>query len=162
MSRFDAAANKAARTAGVTAAPKPKAKVASKAAAVKVAPKSKASAPPPKLTTLEDKKKFVKMWEMKIDDKDCEVQAEANKKAKKDLETALKKLQTDETYLKVKEDAGLGMGKVKDLKGMARTHTEPTQTQAWHVVAMQHDATYLAEEIKEMELQGKREGLSQR
>ncbi|CAK9010531.1 Translational activator GCN1, partial [Durusdinium trenchii] len=104
MSRFDAAANKAARTAGVTAAPKPKAKVASKAAAVKVAPKSKASAPPPKLTTLEDKKKFVKMWEMKIDDKDCEVQAEANKKAKKDLETALKKLQTDETYLKVKEE----------------------------------------------------------
>ncbi|CAE7922088.1 TEF3 [Symbiodinium sp. KB8] len=69
------------------------------------------------------------MWEHKIDDKECEVEAEANKKAKKagpirptpsilrewdgleDLETALKKLQTDETYLKVKEDSQSG-GKV--------------------------------------------------
>eukprot|EP00437_Effrenium_voratum_P030289 CAMPEP_0181409902 /NCGR_PEP_ID=MMETSP1110-20121109/7063_1 /TAXON_ID=174948 /ORGANISM="Symbiodinium sp., Strain CCMP421" /LENGTH=1412 /DNA_ID=CAMNT_0023532433 /DNA_START=36 /DNA_END=4271 /DNA_ORIENTATION=+ len=96
MSRFEAAAKKAA--GGV--APKTAAKA--KAAVPSVLAKPKAA--PPKLTTLEDKKKFVKTWEMKIDDKDCEVQAEANKKAKKDLETALKKLQTDETYLKVKEE----------------------------------------------------------
>jgi len=98
MSRFEAAAKKAAGAGG--AAPKP---AAAKAKAPSVVAKSKA-APAPKLTTLEDKKKFVKMWEHKIDDKECEVEAEANKKAKKDLETALKKLQTDETYLKVKEE----------------------------------------------------------
>ena len=64
--RFEAAAKKAASSAGVA----PKAKPAAKTL---VAAKPKA-AQAPKLTSLEDKRKFVQMWEMKIDDKDCEAE----------------------------------------------------------------------------------------
>ena len=98
MSRFEAAARAAAATA-----PKPAAKPAAKtgAAAMRVVPKAGAA---PVLKTLDDKKKFVKVHEHKIDDKAQEAQDEPNKTKRKELETALKKLQTDETYSKVKEE----------------------------------------------------------
>lgn len=133
MSRFEAAAKKAANNAGVaTAAPKPKAASTAKASGpgMKAVAKPKAWAAP-KLDTLEDKKKFVKTWEMKIDDKDCEVQAEANKKAKKDLETALKKLQTDETYLKVKEEIKeMELQGKRDAERAALEHNAKTDAKA--------------------------------
>lgn len=107
MSRFEAAAKKASGAGAMAPAPKaPAAKAKAGAATTSAASKAKAapSQSQPKLTTLEEKKKFVKTWEAKIDDKECEVQAEASKAARKDLEAALKKLQTDEFFLKLKED----------------------------------------------------------
>eukprot|EP00933_Yihiella_yeosuensis_P060884 TRINITY_DN63683_c0_g1_i1.p1 TRINITY_DN63683_c0_g1~~TRINITY_DN63683_c0_g1_i1.p1 ORF type:complete len:1428 (+),score=454.93 TRINITY_DN63683_c0_g1_i1:157-4440(+) len=100
MSRFEAASKKAAG-----AAPKPAAKTAAKAkAASGAAAMASKSTAAPVLKTPEEKKKWVKTWEAKIDDKECEVQAEANKAARKALEAELKKLQSDENYLKIKQE----------------------------------------------------------
>ncbi|CAE7228817.1 HEF3 [Symbiodinium sp. CCMP2456] len=56
------------------------------------------------MPTIEELKKFIASHEVKIDDAEQEAANEPNRKKKKDLENALKKLQNDEKYLKAKED----------------------------------------------------------
>jgi len=56
------------------------------------------------MPTIDELKKLIKTHEVKIDDAEQEVANEPNKKKKKDLENALKKLQSDEKYLKAKEE----------------------------------------------------------
>ncbi|CAK9019299.1 Elongation factor 3B (EF-3B) (Homolog of EF-3) (Translation elongation factor 3B) [Durusdinium trenchii] len=56
------------------------------------------------MPSIEELKKFIKTHEVKIDDAEQEVANEPNKKKKKDLENALKKLQNDEKYVKAKEE----------------------------------------------------------
>eukprot|EP00927_Polykrikos_kofoidii_P000852 TRINITY_DN10324_c0_g1_i1.p1 TRINITY_DN10324_c0_g1~~TRINITY_DN10324_c0_g1_i1.p1 ORF type:complete len:1436 (-),score=300.37 TRINITY_DN10324_c0_g1_i1:244-4551(-) len=91
MSRFAAAAAKAASSAP-------------KAPALVVKGKTTVKAPAPVLTTLEDKKKYVRSQELKIEDVAENVKNEPNKAAKKELETKLKKLREDEFYVKAKTD----------------------------------------------------------
>mmetsp|Transcript_51568 Transcript_51568/g.111983 ORF Transcript_51568/g.111983 Transcript_51568/m.111983 type:complete len:1157 (+) Transcript_51568:87-3557(+) len=118
MSRFEKAASKAAATPKTAAAPKVAA--APKAGA---APAAKAAAAPgPKLATLEDKKRWVLGHEMKIDDAQQAVDGEKNKAKKKDLENALKKLQTDATYVAAKNDIKeMEAQKIKDAERAALT-----------------------------------------
>lgn len=112
MSRFEAAAKKA--SGPKAAAPAPKAAAAKTAAAP--APKASAAAKVV-LTTLDDKKKFVSKHEIKIEDARDAVEKEPSKSAKKALETALKKLQQDETYLKAMQD-------IKDAEAQAAKDAE--------------------------------------
>ncbi|CAE7202660.1 HEF3 [Symbiodinium sp. CCMP2592] len=56
------------------------------------------------MPTIEELKKIIAAHEVKIDDAEQEAANEPNRKKKKDLENALKKLQNDEKYLKAKED----------------------------------------------------------
>lgn len=102
MSKFDAAAKKA--SAPAAAAPKAAAKAPAAAAAKAPAAAAPAAAKASTFKTLEEMKKFVKSHEMKIDDKLTDAGNEANQKAKKEIQAAAKKLQTDETYLKCLED----------------------------------------------------------
>mmetsp|Transcript_45337 Transcript_45337/g.98578 ORF Transcript_45337/g.98578 Transcript_45337/m.98578 type:complete len:1420 (+) Transcript_45337:85-4344(+) len=95
MSKFDKAAAKAAATGPKVATPKAAATPAATPAAAKA---------PVQLKTLEEKRKYVLQHELKIEDTSDHVKGEANKAAKKVLEATLKKLQTDEVYLKAIED----------------------------------------------------------
>jgi len=90
-SKFDQAAAKAA-------AAKPAAKPAAKAAAAAPAAAAPTAAAPPKLATLDEKKKWVLKHETKIDDADQAVKDEPNKAKKKTLEAVFKKLKEDEFY----------------------------------------------------------------
>eukprot|EP00929_Paragymnodinium_shiwhaense_P117010 TRINITY_DN870_c0_g1_i13.p1 TRINITY_DN870_c0_g1~~TRINITY_DN870_c0_g1_i13.p1 ORF type:complete len:1413 (-),score=497.37 TRINITY_DN870_c0_g1_i13:141-4379(-) len=95
MSRFDAASAKA------------KGKAAPKVAASKTAAAPKPAAKPaanPILKTLDDKKKWTKTHEAKIDDAQEAVNDEPNKAKKKELEAKLKKMKEDEFYVKTKQD----------------------------------------------------------
>jgi len=98
MSKFEAAQKKAQ-----AAAPKPAAKAATKAAAVPKAASAAKAVKAPKLDTLEDKKKFVRQQEVKIEDMEDQIKDEPNKGKKKELETALKNLKNDEFLLRAKE-----------------------------------------------------------
>jgi ATPase subunit of ABC transporter with duplicated ATPase domains len=96
MSRFAAAAAKASASTPKASAPK--------AAAPIVKGKSTPKAAAPVLTTLEDKKKYVRSQDLKIEDVTESIKNEPNKAAKKELETKLKKMREDETYMKAKSD----------------------------------------------------------
>lgn len=97
MSRFDQAMAKAVGAkAAATPAPKPAAKAGASAAAAKPAAKKKMLV----FEGLEEKKQFVKKHEMKIDDMEENIRQEPNKSEKKTMETSLKKLRDDETYVK--------------------------------------------------------------
>jgi ATPase subunit of ABC transporter with duplicated ATPase domains len=97
MSKFAAAAAKAAGKSA--AAPKPAAK-AGASAAVSKAPAKAAVV----LKTIDEKKKYAKKHELKMEDLAQEIKDEPNKKTKTDLENNMKKLQADATYLKAVED----------------------------------------------------------
>lgn len=96
MSRFAAAAAKATASAPKASAPKASAPI--------VKGKSTPKAAAPVLTTLEDKKKYVRSQDLKIEDVTESIKNEPNKAAKKELETKLKKMREDETYMKAKSD----------------------------------------------------------
>lgn len=115
MARFEAAARKAS-------GPAPAKAPVSKAAMPKAA-SSTTKGPAPKLNTLEDKKKFVKTHESKIDDVAEEVKNEPNKGKKKELEANLKKLQQDEHYLKAVAD-------IKEAAAQAKRDAERAALQA--------------------------------
>jgi ATPase subunit of ABC transporter with duplicated ATPase domains len=93
MSKFDKAASKASGSA-----PAPTAKAASEVAAS--APAKAAVV----MTTLEEKRKFVKKQEIKMVDLEDSMESETNNKKKKEMQGDLKKLQTDAAYLKAIAD----------------------------------------------------------
>lgn len=105
MSRFEAAAKKAAGASAPKAKAKPEAKAqpaaptpAAKSAAVA---KAKPAAAKPVLTTLDEKKKWVNKQEHKIEDCQYELENEPNKSKKKEIEAKLKSLKSDETYVEL-------------------------------------------------------------
>jgi len=114
MSRFDKAVAKAG--AAKTVAPAPAAKAAA-APAAKAAAAPAAKAPAVQLVTLEDKKKFILKHEMKIDDAKEAAGNEPNRAKKKELETQLKKLQQDDTYVKTLQE-------IKDIEAQAAKDAE--------------------------------------
>lgn len=97
MSRFDAATKKAA-----PAPAKPAVKAAAKP--VPVASVVKGAVKVPVFKTLDDKKKWMRAYEMKMDDAEQEAKDEPNKAKKKEYETKVKNLKTDEAYVKLKNE----------------------------------------------------------
>jgi ATPase subunit of ABC transporter with duplicated ATPase domains len=104
MSRFEAAQKAAAGPAKAAAPKATAAKAAAKAGTASTSASAKAKSKAPVLTTLEDKKKFVKMQEMKIDDAEQQFQDCTNKSERKDIEIKVKALKTDEHYVKAKAE----------------------------------------------------------
>lgn len=94
MSKFEAAQRKAA-----SAAPKPAAKAATPAPKASSAAKAVKA---PKLDTLADKQKYVRAQELKIEDMEDQIKDEPNKGKKKEMETTLKNLKTDEFLAQAK------------------------------------------------------------
>ena len=92
------------------------------AAAAPAAPAKPAAAAgaAPVLNTLEDRKKFVLKHEVKIDDLQTAVEDEPNRAKKKELENQLKKLRTDETYVRcAKEVQEIEIQNAKDAERAA-------------------------------------------